>query len=62
MFKHIKSDIRAVFDNDPAARSRFEVVFTYAGLHAIWAHRMAHSFTNAVGLPWHAWSLRSAGS
>lgn len=44
MFKHIKSDIRAVFDNDPAARSRFEVVFTYAGLHAIWGHRMAHSF------------------
>lgn len=44
MFKHIKSDIQAVFDNDPAARSRFEVVFTYAGLHAIWAHRTAHSF------------------
>ncbi|WP_042202310.1 serine O-acetyltransferase [Paenibacillus camerounensis] len=44
MFKHIKSDIRAVFDNDPAARSKFEVVFTYAGLHAIWAHRIAHSF------------------
>lgn len=43
MFKHIKSDIRAVFDNDPAARSKFEVVFTYAGLHAIWAHRIAHS-------------------
>ncbi len=44
MFKHIKSDIRAVFDNDPAARSWFEVVFTYAGLHAIWGHRIAHSF------------------
>lgn len=42
MFKHIKSDIRAVFDNDPAARSWFEVVFTYAGLHAIWGHRFAH--------------------
>lgn len=42
MFKHIKSDIRAVFDNDQAARSKFEVVFTYAGLHAIWAHRIAH--------------------
>jgi len=42
MFKNIRSDIRAVFDNDPAARSWFEVVFTYAGLHAIWAHRMAH--------------------
>jgi serine O-acetyltransferase len=39
----IRSDIRAVFDNDPAARSVWEVVLTYAGLHAIWAHRMAHA-------------------
>ncbi|SEU30554.1 serine O-acetyltransferase [Paenibacillus sp. NFR01] len=44
MLKQMRSDIRAVFDNDPAARSRFEVVFTYAGLHAIWAHRLAHGF------------------
>lgn len=44
MFDHIKSDIQAVFDNDPAARSRFEVIFTYAGLHAIWFHRLAHRF------------------
>ncbi|MGN7457610.1 serine O-acetyltransferase [Paenibacillus pasadenensis] len=43
MIRHIKSDIRAVFDNDPAARSIFEVVFTYSGLHAIWAHRIAHA-------------------
>lgn len=42
MFRHIRSDIQAVFENDPAARSRFEVVFTYSGLHAIWAHRIAH--------------------
>lgn len=42
MFARMKSDIRAVFDNDPAARSWFEVVFTYSGLHAIWAHRVAH--------------------
>ncbi|AIQ65751.1 Serine acetyltransferase [compost metagenome] len=42
MWKHISSDIQAVLDNDPAARSRFEVLFTYAGLHAIWAHRIAH--------------------
>lgn len=42
MFRHIRSDIRAVFDNDPAARSLFEVFFTYSGLHAIWAHRIAH--------------------
>ncbi|GFN33396.1 serine O-acetyltransferase [Paenibacillus xylaniclasticus] len=44
MFKQIRSDIQAVFDNDPAARSRLEVVFTYSGLHAIWAHRIAHRF------------------
>lgn len=44
MFARMKSDIRAVFDNDPAARSWFEVVFTYSGLHAIWAHRVAHWF------------------
>ncbi|WNR44304.1 serine O-acetyltransferase [Paenibacillus roseipurpureus] len=42
MWSTIKSDISAVFDNDPAARSWFEVVFTYSGLHAIWAHRIAH--------------------
>lgn len=44
MFRTIKSDIRAIFDNDPAARSLFEVVFTYAGLHALWFHRIAHWF------------------
>jgi len=44
MFGHMKSDIETVFDNDPAARSKFEVVFTYSGLHAIWAHRVAHWF------------------
>ena len=43
MFKRIKEDIEVVFDQDPAARSYFEVVLTYSGLHAIWAHRVAHS-------------------
>ncbi|MDR6227348.1 serine O-acetyltransferase [Desmospora profundinema] len=38
----MRSDIRAVFDNDPAARSLPEVIFTYSGLHAIWLHRIAH--------------------
>jgi len=44
MFRHIRSDIETVFDNDPAARNKFEVIFTYSGLHAIWAHRVAHAF------------------
>ncbi|MGG4033482.1 serine O-acetyltransferase [Paenibacillus cisolokensis] len=43
MFDNIRSDIQAVFDNDPAARSKFEVIFTYSGLHAIWMHRIAHA-------------------
>lgn len=42
MWKTMKTDIEAVFERDPAARSTFEVVLTYSGLHAIWAHRVAH--------------------
>ncbi|MDQ0340163.1 serine O-acetyltransferase [Caldalkalibacillus uzonensis] len=42
-WKTIKEDIQAVFDRDPAARSTFEVVMTYSGLHAIWFHRLAHA-------------------
>lgn len=40
----LKEDIDTVFDQDPAARSYIEVVLTYSGLHAIWAHRIAHAF------------------
>ncbi|WP_053364749.1 serine O-acetyltransferase [Bacillus sp. FJAT-27245] len=43
MFKTLKEDIDVVFEQDPAARSTFEVVLTYSGLHAIWAHRIAHA-------------------
>ncbi|ASV67674.1 serine O-acetyltransferase [Cytobacillus sp. FSL W7-1323] len=43
MFKRMKEDIDVVFEQDPAARSVFEVVLTYSGLHAIWNHRIAHS-------------------
>ncbi|MBA4536993.1 serine O-acetyltransferase [Bacillus aquiflavi] len=44
VFKTLKEDIKVVFDQDPAARSYIEVILTYSGLHAIWAHRFAHSF------------------
>lgn len=44
MFKMLKEDIEVVFDQDPAARSYIEVILTYSGLHAIWAHRLAHFF------------------
>ncbi|MFM8842338.1 MAG: serine O-acetyltransferase [Actinomycetota bacterium] len=29
-------------ERDPAARNRLEVLLTYPGLHAIWAHRVTH--------------------
>ena len=44
MFKMMKEDIEVVFEQDPAARTHLEVVLTYSGLHAIWAHRLAHAF------------------
>ncbi|SES19721.1 serine O-acetyltransferase [Gracilibacillus ureilyticus] len=43
-FKLLREDIDVVFDQDPAARTYFEVCLTYSGLHAIWAHRIAHAF------------------
>lgn len=42
MFKTLREDIAVVFDQDPAARNPVEIILTYSGLHAIWAHRMAH--------------------
>ncbi|AYB40341.1 serine O-acetyltransferase [Brevibacillus laterosporus] len=42
MFARMKEDIQIVFERDPAARSTWEVVLTYAGLHAIWGHRVAN--------------------
>lgn len=44
MLKTLREDINVVFDQDPAARNRFEVILTYAGVHAIWAYRLSHWF------------------
>ena len=38
----LREDIETVFAKDPAARSTFEVLTCYPGLHAIWLHRVAH--------------------
>jgi len=42
MFQRLREDIGVVFDRDPAARTFFEVLTTYPGLHAILWHRMSH--------------------
>jgi serine O-acetyltransferase len=39
---HMRDDVLAACANDPAARSPLEVILTYPGLHALWAHRIAH--------------------
>ncbi|HSQ06158.1 MAG TPA: serine O-acetyltransferase, partial [Chromatiaceae bacterium] len=38
----MRLDLDCVFDRDPAARTRFEVLTTYPGLHAIFLYRIAH--------------------
>ncbi len=38
----IRQDIACVFERDPAARTRLEVVTTYPGVHAILVYRLAH--------------------
>ena len=47
MFSGIKEDIKSVFERDPAARSSFEVLTNYPGLHAIWWHRVSHKLWRA---------------
>ncbi len=42
MFGKLMEDVRTVFAKDPAARSLFEVLTCYPGLHAIWMHRCAN--------------------
>lgn len=44
MWKLMKEDVGAVFEQDPSARSYLEVILTYSGLHAVWGHRIAHVF------------------
>jgi len=42
-WSQFKKDVRVVFERDPAARSVWEVVLCYQGLHAIWLHRLSHA-------------------
>jgi len=51
MFDHIRQDISIVFDRDPAARTHFEVLTTYPGVHALIMHRFSHWLWN-IRLYW----------
>ena len=39
----VREDIRTVFEKYPAARSAFEILTSYPGVHAVWLHRVAHA-------------------
>ncbi len=51
MLSQMREDIASVFARDPAARSTWEVLTCYPGLHAVWLHRVAHWFWG-IGLKW----------
>lgn len=41
---NIKHDIQSIKERDPAAKSSLEIILTYAGVHAVIMHRVAHWF------------------
>jgi serine O-acetyltransferase len=41
-FEMMQQDIQSVFERDPAARSKLEVILCYPGLHAIWGYRISN--------------------
>ena len=51
MFSRLRSDIQCILDRDPAARTTWEVLTCYPGLHALVLHRRAHWFWNH-GFKW----------
>ena len=43
MFSRLREDVANVLQHDPAARSRWEVLTCYPGMHALWLHRLANA-------------------
>jgi serine O-acetyltransferase len=60
MFSRFREDIRSVFDRDPAAKSAWEVLTCYPGMHALWLHRFSHKLWR-WGLRWLARYLSHLG-
>ncbi len=51
MFKQLREEIATIFERDPAARSTWEVLTCYPGLHAIYLHKLSSWFWT-TGLRW----------
>jgi serine O-acetyltransferase len=54
MFSRLKEDIAVVFERDPAARTRWEVLTCYPGLHALVWHRVVSNRLWRWGWRWTA--------
>ena len=52
MFDRLREDMAVVFDRDPAARSRWEVLTCYPGLHALVWHRAVTNPLWRMGMRW----------
>ncbi len=52
MFTRLREDIACIFERDPAARSTWEVLTCYPGLHAILFHRLTHWLWVKARLRW----------
>jgi serine O-acetyltransferase len=50
LYRVLNTDIVAIYEGDPAAQSRFEVIRTYPGFYAICFYRIAHLLYN-FGIP-----------
>ena len=42
MFRNLRYDLNKVMENDPAARSKIEVILLYPTIHALIAYRISH--------------------
>lgn len=51
LFTRLREDIACILERDPAARTSWEVLTCYPGLHALVMHRWAHACW-ALGLKW----------
>lgn len=50
LYRILNTDIKAIFDGDPAAKSEFEVIRAYPGFYAISFYRLAHTLYR-LGVP-----------
>ena len=53
IYARLEEDVTAMFEGDPAAKTRDEVIRTYPGFYAIAAYRIAHALhkLGVVGVP-----------